>query len=52
MNKKGKRKKKLKTLSKSKQFLSIYSIAITSCQVLLVAMLFSNCNRPAFLETL
>ena len=49
---KGKtQKKKLKTLSKSKQSLSIYSIAITSCQVLLVAI-FSNCNRPAALETL
>ena len=40
-----------KKLSKSKQSLSIYSIAITSCQVLLVAI-FSNCNRPAALETL
>jgi len=49
---KGKtQKKKLKTLSKSKQFLSIYSIAITSCQVLLVAM-FSNCNCPAVLKSL
>jgi len=46
--KREKRKKKLKPLSKSKQSFIYISIAITSCQVLLVAM-FSN---PAVLETL